>query len=65
MEESKEEVIRTDDVKVSAEYQFSKFNLSEKLQKGLRAMRFLKVRIFTNKLIIILASVFLAISNST
>lgn len=46
MEESKEEVIRTDDVKVSAEYQFSKFNLSEKLQKGLRAMRFLKVRIF-------------------
>mgnify|MGYP003476923378 CR=1 FL=1 len=43
MEVTEAEVIRTDDVKASAEYQFSKFNLSEKLQNGLRAMRFLKV----------------------
>lgn len=46
MEETEIEVVRTDDVKVSAEYQFSKFNLSEKLQIGLRSMKLLKVRKF-------------------
>jgi hypothetical protein len=43
MEKEETEVIRTDDVKVSEEYQFNKFNLSDKLQKSLAAMKFFKV----------------------
>lgn len=46
MEEMEVEIVRTDDVKVSAEYQFSKFHLSEKLQKALKTMNFLKVSKF-------------------
>lgn len=43
MEMEEIEKIRTDDVKVSEEFQFSKFHLSEKLQNALAAMKLSKV----------------------
>ncbi len=46
MESEESEIIRTNDVKVSEEYQFNKFHLSEKLQKSLAASKFVKVRKF-------------------
>lgn len=45
MEKEETEVTRTDDVRVSEEYQFSKFHLSDKLHRSLAAMKFTKVRI--------------------
>lgn len=44
MEESPYNI--TDDVKVSPEYKFSKYNLSEQLQRGLQDMNFINVRKF-------------------
>lgn len=46
MEKEETKIIRTDDVKVSEEFQFNKFNLSDKLQKSLAAMKFSKVSFF-------------------